>query len=280
MKTTLKKMISFTVTALTVFGASFGMMGNTAPVEEGEKRYYDVVLPATCASAGDYEIITFARKEETYIETPNTVPYYFSPTLDNACGPVGGTIIVGYYDKYFENLIPDYTNYYPATGKYRPQNGDYICPVIEELYDLMQTNVVAPGVSEEECLDGLQAYVEGQGYSISYSTAKTLNGSFNHTAYQNAINNQQPVLLFCESVELYELFPNETQDRNIISQVSNNHIMVGFGYKTIKYYDENDNNFRTDTYLRVASGWDVNNRGYVKINSDSWLDTAYAVDIY
>lgn len=281
MKSVLRKVTCCVATLLVVCSGSFGMTANTASAEVSlDGRYYDAPVISTRASAGDLETITFSRKEETYIGTPNNVPYYYSLTLENACGPIGGGIIVGYYDKYYQNLIPNYTNYYTATGKYRLQDSVYVPAMLQEMYTAMQTNVVAAGVSETECLDGLEAYVEGKGYSVSYTTVKTLNGSFNHTTYQNAINNGQPVLLFCDSVILCELFLGDTQDRVSVMQVSQDHIIVGFGYQTVKYYDANNNNFRTDIYLRVASGWDFNNWGYIKINDDSWVDSGFAVDIY
>lgn len=281
MKSILRKITCFVTTALTVCCGALGMAANVASAEEvSERRYYDVPSISTYANAGDVETVTFTRREETYIGTPNNVPYYYSLTLENACGPIGGGIVVGYYDKYFQNLIPDYTNYYAATGKYRPQDDTYVPAMIQELYTAMGTNVDALGVSEQECLSGLETYVEGQGYSASYTAIKPYNGSFNHTAYQNAINNGEPVLLFCDSVELIDSDSGDTQDEFITTQVSSDHIIVGFGYRILKYYDENDNNFRTDTYLKVASGWDFNNMGYVRINEDSWLDSAYVVDIY
>lgn len=281
MKSILRKATCFFATLMAVSGGAFGITANTASADESlEGRYYDVPGVSTCASAGDIETITYASKEESYVGTPNNVPYYYNTNLDNACGPVGGSIVVGYYDKYFQNLIPNYTNYYTATGKYRPQDSTYVPALIQDMYTAMQTNVVAPGVSESECLDGLESYVEGKGYSISYSAVKPYGGSFSHTAFQTALNNGQPVLLFCDSVILCDIYIGDTKADIGIMQISQDHIMVGFGYQTVKYYDESNNNFRTDIFMMVASGWYPNDMGYIKINDDSWLDSAFAVDIY
>lgn len=281
MKSTMKKCTCFVAAALAVAFGGIGLTPKKASADEAsERRYHDAPMISTCASAGDYEDIYFARKEVTYVGTPNNVPYYYSNTLSNACGAVAGGIVVGYYDKYFQELIPGYTNYYTATGKYRPQNDTYIVPMMAELYDLMQINVVAPGVSESECLDGLEAFVEEQGYSIDYTAVMPYGSSFDHEDYQDAVSAGEPVLLFCDSVTLCEIFIRDTNDRVSVSQVSQDHIVVGFGYQIVQYYDENDNNFRTDTYLKVASGWNPNNMGYLKINDDNWLDSAFAVDIY
>lgn len=280
MKSILKKLTCLVAALMAVCGSAFSLTANTAAAEEAlEGRYYDKPVVSTRA-AGDVEIINFATIDNIYIETPNRVPLYHSTTLENACGPIGGGIIVGYYDKYFQNLIPNYTNYYTATGKYRPGDRTYVPAMLQEMYTLMQTNVVAPGVSESECLDGLEAYVEGKGYSISYTAVKPYNGTFSHTAYQNAINNGQPVILFCDTVQLVIPSEYDTYNRIVVAQESQDHIIVGFGYQIYRYYDVNGNNFRTDIYLAVATGWNPNNIGFVKINDESWLDSGFAVDIY
>ena len=280
MKSILKKLTCFVAALMAVCGSAVSLTTNTASAEEAlEGRYYDKPVVSTRA-AGDVETINFATIDNIYIETPNRVPLYYSTTLENACGPIGGGIVVGYYDKYFQNLIPNYTNYYTATGKYRPIDSTYVPAMLQEMYTAMQTNVVAPGVSESECLDGLESYVEGKGYSLSYTAVKPYNGTFNHTAYQNAINNGQPVILFCDSVQLVIPSEYDTYNQIIVAQESQDHIIVGFGYQIYRYYDVNGNNFRTDTYLAVATGWNINNIGFVKINDDGWLDSGFAVDIY
>lgn len=280
MKSISKKLTCFVATLMAVCSGSFGLTANAASADQAlEGRYYDKPVASTRA-AGDIEIINFSTLDNIYIETPNRVPLYHVSSLENACGPIGGGIVVGYYDKYFQNLIPNYTNYYTATGKYRPQDSTYVPAMIQALYTEMQTNVVAPGVSESECLDGLQSYVEGKGYSLSYTAVKPYGGTFNHTAYQNAINNGQPVILFCDSVQLVQISEYDTYNRIGVAQESQDHIIVGFGYQIYRYYDVNGNNFRTDIYLTVATGWHLNDIGFVKINDDGWLDSGFAVDIY
>ena len=280
MKSILKKLTCFVAALMAVCGSAVSLTTNTASADEAlEGRYYDKPVVSTRA-AGDVETVNFARVDNIYIQTPNRVPLYYHDTLQNACGPIGGGIIVGYYDKYFQNLIPNYTNYYTASGKYRPQDSTYVPAMIQSMYTLMQTNVVAPGVSESECLDGLESYVEGKGYSISYTAVKPYNGAFSHTAYQNAINNGEPVILFCDTVQLLQISENDTYNRIIVAQESQDHIIVGFGYQIYRYYNTSGTNFRTDIYLAVATGWNINNIGFVKINDDSWLDSCFAVDIY
>lgn len=268
--------------ATTKTTASADMVMDTALADiVVEDRYYDAPIGGSRLAPGESEIITFAWSDDTYIGLPNNVPYYHNiEGYDNSCGAIAGSIVVGYYDKYLQNLMPDYTNYYPATGKYRPQDSTHYPVLLQSMYTLMQTNVTGPGVTQTECMNGLEAYVEGKGYSIDYTAVKPLNGNFNDNIYKNAINNGQPVLLFCDAIELLSSDSGETQNEFMVSQVSQDHIMVGFGYRVIRYYDESDVNFRTDIYLKVASGWNPNDMGYIHLNDDSCLDSAYAVHIY
>ena len=123
----------------------------------------------------------------------------------------------------------------------------------------------------------MQDYVEGKNRSIAYTSVKS--GSLNMTAYKNAMSNQIPVMLFCESTTLLVLSEGNLQDTFLYAMSSSAHIVVGYGYREIKYYDANNVNFRTDVYLRVATGWVTNASGYVRANNTSWLNSAYAVNI-
>lgn len=279
MKSILKKCICSIVAVATLFGGVMGLSMKESSVVSAdivsETRYYDApgVMPASAES----ESVVYERKEETIIEFPYAVPNYYTNTYENACGPVAGANIVGYYDKYYEDLIPNFTAYYSANGRYRRPDTTYVPGLIGDLYTLMQTNVVDVGVSEAECLDGLQDYVEGKNHSISYTDIKP--SAFNVTAYKNAMSNQIPVLLFCESTEVVLIDAGEQQDEVLNLMSSSAHIVVGYGYREIKYYDANNVNFKTDVYLRVATGWMTNSSGYLRANDVSWLNSAYVVNV-
>ena len=238
-------------------------------------RYYD--YSDGIALATESETINYARKEMTKYELPYGVPTYSPASMTNACGPVAGTIIVGYYDKYFEDLIPNFTAYFAVNGRYRGMSTTYVVPVMQEIYTLMRTNVDDVGVSETDCLNGLETYVENKGLSLTYSSVKS--GTFIDSAYINAINNMQPVLIFAESIELYTISANDGYDYVSFLQSSQAHIVVGYGYYTFRYYDANDNLIRTDNYLIVSTGWSSNSLGFVKVNNSSWMNAAYAVDV-
>lgn len=199
------------------------------------------------------EDVSYTRREETYIETTNAVPLYTaSGDLQSACGPVAGSIVVGFYDKYYENLINNYTSYYPANGRYKNANGTAVKQVMNELYTLMRTNIDGTGVSEVDCVNGLKSYIQGKNRYVNAKSIKQ-NSSFNLTNYKNSIDNNRPVLLFGGVADYYIVMMGDNEDRITQGTIEGNHVYVGFGYYIINYYNGNSIS-RTDTYLRVASG--------------------------
>ena len=150
MKSILRKLTCFVATLIAVCGSAVGMTANTASADQAlEGRYYDKPVVSTRAT-GEVETVNFASIDNIYTQTPNRVPLYYHGTLQNACGPIGGSIVVGYYDKYFQNLIPNYTNYSTATGNYRPQDSTYIPALIQEESAAMAFETEnTPGIQNE-----------------------------------------------------------------------------------------------------------------------------------
>ncbi len=222
--------------------------------------------------------IEFTKRDISFVETVKGVPFYYQySAYPNSCGPVAGAIIVGFYDAYYENLIPDYYPFF-SNGMYKRMDFTTIPKLFGELYTLMRTNVDDVGVSEEDCKNGLRAYVNNHGQNLSYSNVKGYN-AINETAYVNAIKNNQPVLLFCDKMDMYTFGNNSTYDIVVKTEFNGAHIAVGFGLYTFTYYNGN-NNFRTDKYLRVATGISGMEDCYLKLESTDWCDSAYAVSVY
>ena len=259
--------------ALTVVCSSSGIVLAGADSTE-EKRYYDV--PPIATAEVNQETVSYTSVEQTIVRLTGGMPIYYTRTLTNACGPVAGSIVVGYYDKYIESLVPNYSTAY-ASGKFRGMDSTHIPALMQSLYTEMRTNVDDVGVSESDCLNGLRTYVEGKGSSLSYTSLKGT--SFNETGCINALNALEPMLFFCNSVALYEVFV--TENNTSITQViqSQNHIMVISGYAKLEYYNGTDN-FRTDIFLEVRTGWYTGSSGHVKLENASWIDSAYRVSIY
>lgn len=239
---------------------------------------------ALYASNVTSETITFTSRETEYSETKNGVPLYFlDGDLPNGCGAAAGAIVLGFHDKYHEDLIPNFTSYFPATGKYKINDKTYIPALMRELFTLMRTNVDDVGVSEEDCLDGLSSYIHGKNHSVAYNTIAS-SSKFSASRYLSEINSNRPVLLFSKAMDIYSFSVANDYELLIKNHISTNHVYVGYGYYTIRYYN-GSSNFRTDTYLRVATGWAALDYAFIHVSStasnvtNSWFENGYGVSI-
>ncbi|MDE6201033.1 MAG: hypothetical protein K2M47_04050 [Clostridiales bacterium] len=245
--------------------------GGWTEAAEQDNRYVGGELISTYAS----ETISYVSKQVVEnVTTANGTPLYSAVSgMQNGCGAVAGATIVGFYDKYYANLIPDWDSYY-SSGTYRIQNGTYVQTLLFDLYDRMQTNVVAPGVSESEFKNGLKSYVVDHGYSLEYTSLGTGN-NFNYSAFKSAVKNNEPTVLFVQPSNLYICAFGENEDYIYTSSISGNHIMVAYGYYEVKYTLSNGT--RTDKYLQVATGLSGTTDAFYKVGS--YIDAAYQVKI-
>ena len=222
------------------------------------------------------EIINFTNRIPTTHQTVNGVPKYNQISdLQNACGAIAGAMVIGFYDKYYEELIPDFKTYV-GSGTYRGRDSVHIPNLMRVLYTLMRTNVDDVGVSETDCLNGLQTYVSGKGRSLSYTNVRYIN-RINETTYTTAMQNNHPVLLFCSKMDLYSISLGDSQDKIICTTYTGGHVAVGYGITIMNYYNGNTI-FRTDKYINVATGLGIST-GYLKIESTDWCNGAYEVII-
>ena len=269
----MKKLTYFVL--VLVLLTSISMFGAWSPIvkEEPEVRYADAPIVSTAASTQIY----FTSKDVIEGKTAGGAPLYNSSEgFSNACGPLTGTAIVAFYDKYYPNLIPGWDSYYPATGKYRAQGSSYVSAVLSELYTLMQTNVKGDGVSESEFKTGLQTYINNHGYSTSYTSAKS-GSTLNYSACKTAIDSNKVIALFTKPGVVYSWGETSDHDTWTENNIAGNHIMYAFGYIQVKYYNSTGL-FRTETFLEVSTGRTSPSIGYYKIDSSN-LEAAYIVNV-
>ena len=267
----MKKIKSFFPLTLAVL--SLSMLGAWAPtgVSSAEVRYADAQIYSLYAT----ETVTFDKKE-TDART-NFAPQYTTLSgLANACGAVAGAEVIGYYDKYYPNMIPDWESFYAASGKYRPQDKVYIPSVINELFTLMNTNVGGAGVSASDFTSGLTTYIKNQGYGVSMQNVVS-GTAVDYSACKSAIASNKVIALLSLATNVYTISEGATQDIVSTLTISDSHIMIASGYQEIKYY-KNGSLFRTDRYLIASSGSQDIGTVYYKVNNTK-LNSAYIVNI-
>ena len=110
------KRTKVSVVALLICSFFFSVVPVRADVPS-EQRYAGKILPGVMAVSSDNETVSYTRREVTATGAEKGAPdYHNMENLPNCCGPIAGAIVVGYYDRFFEELVPNYSTCY-STGR-------------------------------------------------------------------------------------------------------------------------------------------------------------------
>lgn len=227
------------------------------------------------------QTISYSRKLTDAYNILYDLPSYYGIAGQTGCANTAGTVILGYYDRFYENLIPNFTTYVRigATIRYRSGSTE-IENVMLRLRDLMSTNSQL-GTTYSGFQAGMESYVQGQGYT--YSSASVFSsGSLNFDLYKTAINDQKPVALFLNGFAcLNYIQANDAGTMDTISSgySASTHVAVGCGYKRETYYNASGSVIDTRTYLKAATGLAPYDIGYFNINGLGAIDRAIAITI-
>lgn len=227
------------------------------------------------------QTVSYSTKSTESYTIPYDLPNYFGVVNETTgCANNAGAIIIGYYDRFYENLIPNYKSYIKVGNVVRYKTGTAeVFDLVEELYELMGTDVNHLGTTFSEFQAGMLQYVANKGYTYS-TTSLFVNGSFNIQNYKSAVQNGKPVALFMTGFALLNEITETTNMDTVSSGYSAAaHVMVGCGYKIDKYYNVNGAIQDTRTYLKVASGSNIYGIGYLNINGLGQMDRAISVTI-
>ncbi len=262
------KTVGFLALCLPLCGA-----WTAAPAEAAEEVYYTGAAPISSRAV---ETVQYTSRTivENIATTMNVPEYYPLSEHENSCGAVSGATLVGFYDKYYTNMISDWDSYY-SNGRYKSQDAVYVTALQKDLYNRMKINVSVEGVTESNFKSGLKSYVESKGYSVNYSPVWSSN-SFNYDAFKTAVNNNELTALFVRPSNIYMLGGSNGYDSISNTYIPANHIMIGFGYYEVKY-TLTSGGTRTDKYIKVASG--IFNQELVLYKVGSYIDAAYTVKI-
>ncbi len=268
-------------------------LASEVEVAEAEIIYYDEFIYEDglyqgqgTRTAVDYTIYCDEMVIEDGVARPSAPSYGNNdPSITNACGPVAGTNIVVYYDRWATNLIPNFDPGMISYGTYTyfpdldwPQT----ITVIESLYNLMKVPEVG-GTTSANFKSGLNSYVTGQGYSVSYTSCYNSATTLNLTTLKTAINAGKVALLMCSQYNfIYEVNDATATTGTVYYTQFNStvgHMMMVYGYKTLGYYNDGVK-VGEDTFLLVSSGYSSEEQGYMRLNAFSVIDEAWVMYIY
>jgi hypothetical protein len=206
--------------------------------------------------------------------------YVYTPNSSNACVAVAGGNVIGFFDRDFSNLIP---NYEPGTlvfGTYQ-YNGlqtTTVDAVIDTLAVYMGTNTTGAGTTIAGFKTGMTRYTGEKNRSISYASCMS-SGNLNYSTVKQKMNNGLPVVLFVDSFYVATITASTSSDGLSYMSSEYTHAMAGFGYREITYTLTNGQT-RTDKYIAVATGLANKMSGYYNTNYNTQIDECLAINIY
>ncbi len=194
----------------------------------------------------------------------------------NGCAPCAGTIVIGYYDMFHTELIPNYEPgvWYEGQWYFYPMT-ETIGAVFEDVYTRMGTNTEAPGTSVNQFKTGLRSYVNSKGYNLTYNSC----GTINTETVKNYIQQEKPIVVFMNSYRYFVdgIHNNDGNTLTLVERVgTNGHVVVAYGYREM--YFTLDGESWTEKYLIISFG--DGSIGMLDINNMSQIDNAFAVNIY
>ena len=274
----MKQIISIIMSALLIVGV-VGYM----PRPNAEYYFADGYNGSTYEYSST-ETIDYATKSDNEISITGSLPkYYNDGTYRNTCANVAGAIILGYYDKSYDELIPNFQAARIIRDKilYAAQTVA-VQEVIDELYIKMDTNIGGNGTTIEGFQNGLKNYANQQGRDVIYSSLVTRE-QLNIDDYKMAINNKKPVVLFVSKYTMIDLFGIEESsksDKLNKLHYGGDHVLVGYGIREIRYYNSNGSLKKEVTLLMVATGYMQDQLAYVMLDDRMRIVDGYEINIY
>lgn len=232
------------------------------------------------------ETVTYDRRTVQEDKIISGVPSYLKTGSDmsEACAVQAGAVVLGYYGRYYPELIPGFTVGMQIGNNYiyfNEGSSGIIQGIMNDLYVRMGTNVGGVGTTASGFRNGLTSYVNEKGLNINYTSLAT-NNILDFDLFKTQINNSKPSVLFFNTYNTIPSPPVRTENNTDFLErkvYQASHIMIAYGYKNYAYY-KNEQNFRNDYYLEVYTGMFEYAQGFVKLYDNSVLMEAYGIDIY
>lgn len=229
---------------------------------------------------GRYETVNYASKSVTEYSIQYDLPNYYGAPNGTTCASTAGTVVLGYYDRLYEDLIPDFQVYTRLGTRIKYKSlSDVILNLSNELYNLMGGEREHLGTTYSEFQDGMATYVASKGHS--YTTESVfLWGEFDFNKYKAAVESKKPVVLFLSSFAIKDYITEDgTVDTIKNDFAATPHVVVGCGYEQHKYLNSAGQEIDNRIYLKVATGLTDYLLAYININGLTEIDRAISVEI-
>jgi len=215
-----------------------------------------------------------------YVQVADGGPAYYNTNsaLTNCCANVAGSVILGIYDRYNEDLMPDMSSHSSTYNRYLPMTmvKNAVQKVTDDLYARMGTNTIKPGTNENQFFTGLTSYCKSKNTTLNKISVAS-NGKLNISALEQSVRDNKPVAILSKVYNKVSI--NMSKAAISVSIYDTPHIFVAVGYMKYGVYNENNQLVETFEALKVINGIDSTSSVlYIDYNYLS-IDNAYRIEI-
>jgi len=278
----MKKTLAFLVVTL-LFLVSVGFTGLPSSVHAYSGN--DTVF----ADRGGIFIQSFSEKieydtknvDDKYLvklggTNPTGMPAYLDSYTNATCGIIGGSNIIGGYNKIHTGLIPGFNSVGTVFGSpvWAPTGapGGAIDTLQGDLYTRM--SATPSGVTMVNYNSGMVSYFNSKSYTLT-NTSMFSSGTLNLAALKAQIDQDKYATVFMAGFNIVSLLSQTGYDTQCLEEYGGAHIMSVFGYRTVKYYKNGSSSpFRTDNYLEVCTGFSAD-RALLYLNNYTTINNIY-----
>lgn len=247
--------------------------------ETAEPPRYGASFQGGNFSHNEDATIKYARKEVDSYENPYKAPHFPAGELNACVVEAGGNAMV-YYDRLYDDLVPNYKHTY-IWGKFTYGTfNDAIANMFSDLYDLMGCST--QGTSVNGFKTGLSAYGKKYNHTVSCVSAAGSFYGLNYDYLKKQLQQEKMAVVFVKGfsfVDYIFLADESGQEDYEYMILTGRHSVLVYGYKDIRYYDEKDNLIAYNSYLYVSTGYQHPSTAYLSINAHTDIEDAYIVNV-
>ena len=269
--------LSLLCTCVNLGYSSHNVQTEQEPVtyKESSITTYNLPSEASITATQSSQTINYVSRKVTSKSLAARFPTFTYNPQPGACACVAGGNVLGFYDRYDEELIPNHSSgvVFGNTYSYSLQDSA-VRNVIEQLYVLMGTS--STGTTESNFISGLTNYCRDKNKTINFTSCMS-NGSLNYSLVKSYLEANQPIILFLSGYNLATISEGSSKDTFTYLESTVNHVMVGFGYKEYSYTLSSGT--QTLNFISVASGLGESSSGLFNISYKTKINDALAVNI-
>ena len=249
----MKRFLCLTLSALCLaYLPAFGIC--TGILSARTDRYAEEIIRGGAEQGSSTRSVYYTSKTiEDYVN-PYKAPSFIT-SKSNACAVEAGGNVMVYYDRIFDDLIPDYTHKY-IFGKftYGTQN-EAIDNMFDTLYDMMGTDY--RGTSIPGFKSGMKAYAASRGHDINLTQFTGSYYNVNFESLKKQLKAEKPAVIFLNTYSITateDIIQHDGYDTITHYTYKGMHAMMIYGFKDIFYYDEDARLKQRDTFLYASTG--------------------------